>query len=118
MDNEIRKQLSLVNHYSFREQHLCLCTNTCPSVNHGITSETDITVYICHAHASLGATQSETEHSMGGCFKLLIKYSPNQEEVAAHGLSDSAQTQQRINDKNSTLLFEVAARPKRKPPFL
>ena len=26
---------------------------------------------IWHAHVSLGATQSETEHSMGGCFKLL-----------------------------------------------
>ena len=26
---------------------------------------------ICHAHTSLGATQSETEHSTGGCFKLL-----------------------------------------------
>ena len=27
--------------------------------------------YICRAHVSLGVTQSETEHSMGGCFKLL-----------------------------------------------
>ena len=26
---------------------------------------------ICHAHVSLGVTQSETEHSMDGCFKLL-----------------------------------------------
>ena len=26
---------------------------------------------ICHAHVSLGVTQSETEHSIGGCFKLL-----------------------------------------------
>ena len=30
---------------------------------------TRIRTYICHAHMSLGATQSETEHSMGGCFK-------------------------------------------------
>ena len=28
-------------------------------------------LYICRAHVSLGATQSETEHLMGGCFKLL-----------------------------------------------
>ena len=26
---------------------------------------------ICHAHMSLEAIQSEREHSMGGCFKLL-----------------------------------------------
>ena len=27
--------------------------------------------HICCAHMSLGATQSEMEHSMGSCFKLL-----------------------------------------------
>ena len=26
---------------------------------------------ICRAHVSLGVTHSETEHSTGGCFKLL-----------------------------------------------
>ena len=26
---------------------------------------------ICHAHMSLGLTQSEMKHSTGGCFKLL-----------------------------------------------
>ena len=30
----------------YREQHLCLCTNTCPSVNQGQTSETYIMVYV------------------------------------------------------------------------
>ena len=30
-----------------------------------------INLTICHAHASLGVTQSEMEHLTGGCFKLL-----------------------------------------------
>ena len=30
----------------YREQHLCLCTNTCPFVNQGQTSEMYMMVYV------------------------------------------------------------------------
>ena len=49
VNNEITRQLCLVRQFIivvYREQHLCLCTNTCPSVNQGQTSETYITVYV------------------------------------------------------------------------
>ena len=42
-------QLCLVRHFIlvvYKEQHLCLHTNTYPSVNQGQTSEAYITVYV------------------------------------------------------------------------
>ena len=46
MNNEVIRQLCLVRHFIlvvYREQHLCLCTNTYPSVNQAQTSEMHIT---------------------------------------------------------------------------
>ena len=52
------------------------------NIDNAVYTHTDVTtklleeiekirVHICHAHTSLGVTQSEMQHSTGDCFKLL-----------------------------------------------